>query len=548
MRRVMDIVAELEEQEPPIRREAVVARKYLDLQVSRNRWERELLLYELTLALRQEQSLHNQCEKIRDELLSMENAQIIEGVRKTELAVEEAKLLDEINHCDQRIFQLGLLIQQNSEATAQNLADNSSTQAKLSESKDLLDSLSNELSGVEQVLTNHLADVSSYKKRAIDLNDELELVLSSPSSGEEELLNGTVEELEKVERELLSNENSLSLEKKRLELVDNEFRRVEAMLSAFNQQHIAKAEANDVYAQKHAKLKSSLENIQNSLEITIRSEKGSLQSKYGLEAKIKEVYNSMAQAQVHLKAISASENQHEGLSRGARHILNSQMAGVLGAIGTLITMPQKYEVAVEVSLGGSISDIVTDTEVTARKAISVLKDKGLGRATFYPLDLVRPRLPKDCTSIVHAFRGRVCSAIDVVKYDLSLARVMQQLLGNILIADTLDVAIEIAKTSGSTFRIVTLEGDVVAPSGSITGGSRTEKGSWLLSRRREVEETKAGILEMQAQLSSLEESNGILGKTLSDLQRQKSALENELRSLEREMSTNKEDVAVLERE
>ena len=146
----------------------------------------------------------------------------------------------------------------------------------------------------------------------------------------------------------------------------------------------------------------------------------------------------------------------------------------------------KYETAIETALGGNIQNIVTDTEATAKRMVQFLKQNKAGRATFLPLDAVKERGGN--TENVKNEKGVVGYAADLVSTEAKFQSVINFLLGRIVVADTIDNALALAKKYRYSLRIVTLEGEQLNPGGSISGGAY-KNASNLLGRRREVEES-----------------------------------------------------------
>ena len=176
--------------------------------------------------------------------------------------------------------------------------------------------------------------------------------------------------------------------------------------------------------------------------------------------------------------------------------------GLLGVVSDLIQVDKKYEIAIETALGGNIQNIVTEDEATAKKMIAFLKQNRFGRATFLPLTSVSARKnPKNEAALKEP--GVIGIASQLVKYE----EVAAYLLGRVLVADSIDHAIALAKKNHYSLHIVTLEGEYLSPGGSMTGGA-FKNSSNLLARRREVEEleTKTNrLLQEIAQIKNRRE-------------------------------------------
>ncbi len=187
------------------------------------------------------------------------------------------------------------------------------------------------------------------------------------------------------------------------------------------------------------------------------------------------------------------EKGYEGYAKSVKNILTSPVKGVLGVVSKLIDVDRKYVTAVEIALGGALQNIVTDTEDTAKKCITYLKDNHLGRATFLPLTSVKgdvmDRPPADA-------KGYVGIASELLSVDAKFKGIIRNLIGRTVVIDTLDNAVELSKKTSYKFKIVTLDGQLINPGGSLTGGSINKTQS-LLSRAKEIEELSAKIEKLR---------------------------------------------------
>lgn len=205
------------------------------------------------------------------------------------------------------------------------------------------------------------------------------------------------------------------------------------------------------------------------------------------------------------------ELQHDfdGFMIGVREVLKaaqqpSRLQGVHGAVASLIHVPAKVELAIETALGGALQYIVMENEALSREAIIFLKQRQMGRATFLPLDVIRPRSMQDADHrLVEGGKGFVGIAAQLIQTDTKYLHIVNSLLGHVIIAVTLADANRIASQLRYRYRIVTLEGDIVNAGGSMTGGSVNKKNINLLSRQRKLTELEAEIVATNQQLTTL---------------------------------------------
>ena len=207
----------------------------------------------------------------------------------------------------------------------------------------------------------------------------------------------------------------------------------------------------------------------------------------------------------------------KALAMGSKTVLQSQepwRSDVIGVAAELIEVQPEYVVAIETALGGAAQNLVMGSSEAAKKAISYLKQRQAGRATFLPLDTIKyyeRRSEEEALAKLPGIRG---FAADLIGYDIKLAPIFKFLLGRVLVADNMDAALAAAKKSSFRTRVVTLAGDVVNAGGSLTGGSRQQKEAGFLSRGKEIDEQeqKAGVLrrELLGYQELLEEHEGTL--------------------------------------
>lgn len=215
--------------------------------------------------------------------------------------------------------------------------------------------------------------------------------------------------------------------------------------------------------------------------------------------------NTRIKEQSDLEALKAVTERYEGYSESIRKIMEAQKGkqGVDGVVADLFKTDSEYETAIETALGAALQHIVTDTEKTAKELVAFLKENKAGRATFLPLDAIRAKEPikeddfKGETGVI----GRASS---LVKRDDRYSELGEYLLGRILVVDKLDNALKLARKKSYSVKMVTLEGEMLNPGGSITGGAYRHAGN-LLSRRRKITEAAKKIKTLDAEIEKLEE-------------------------------------------
>jgi len=289
---------------------------------------------------------------------------------------------------------------------------------------------------------------------------------------------------------------------------------------------------------------SEKDNLRRSAEQAVRDGRQKVEEQSERAAAVERTLNeriaSVGRKAVRLKLLEELESAYEGYSGSVRFLMQQNLRGITGVVGDLLQVPKGLEIAVETALGASLSHVVCEDDAVARQAIKVLKDHQAGRLTFLPLQSLRAGRPDAPARMAQAagFQG---IAADRVSVPAGMEHVADYLLGRVVLCDDLDRATAMSKAFGGAFRFVTLQGDVISPSGSITGGSLRNRAGEILSRKGEIQELVESI--------SLEEGHIDLDRALLE-EAQRNLADGEAGILESENALRgfERDCAVLESE
>ena len=231
------------------------------------------------------------------------------------------------------------------------------------------------------------------------------------------------------------------------------------------------------------------------------------------------------------------EKSREGYQEPVRRLLAAAESdpdlkkAVIGVLGELIRVPSEYEIAIEIALGQAVHHIITQTDRDASFLIDYLKTNRLGRATFMPVDVIRPRdLEQGYLQTARSAEGFLGIASDLLEFPEYLTGIMKNLLGRIIITDTLPHALKLASKTSHSFRLVTLEGDVVNPGGSMTGGSIRRQGTSLLGRGREQENLRKSVAELEMTVEKLIAEKEESDRKIRDAAREQASLDEKLQA------------------
>ena len=196
-----------------------------------------------------------------------------------------------------------------------------------------------------------------------------------------------------------------------------------------------------------------------------------------------------------MEALRNITERYDGYGNSIRRVMEQKKnnPGIIGVVADIIDVDKKYEVAVETALGGSIQNIVTEDDSTAKKIIQFLKQNKYGRATFLPLNTITDR--GQVRNEVLSEQGVIGIASSLVKADAKFDRLVKNLLGRIVVVDNIDHALAVARKYNQSLRLVTIEGELINPGGSMTGGA-FRNSSNLLGRKRELDEIKEKIEQL----------------------------------------------------
>ena len=255
------------------------------------------------------------------------------------------------------------------------------------------------------------------------------------------------------------------------------------------------------------------------------------------EQKLTDAKEQAMRASSRLESLKNIAERYDGYGNSIRKVMEAKDSnpGIVGVVADIVKSEKKYEVAIETALGGTIQNIVTEDEKTAKEMIRYLKENRYGRATFLPLNNVSGRVPKEDLSREKGFIGYASELVDNdSKYD----NLVSYLLGRCVVADNIDNAIALNRKYRQSLKIVTLEGELLNPGGSMTGGA-FKNNSNLLGRKREIEELEEIIAKTKAAVTSIQEKTDAEKAESAKLLEEVNALNEELQTEKLKLNTAK---------
>ena len=250
-------------------------------------------------------------------------------------------------------------------------------------------------------------------------------------------------------------------------------------------------------------LNQEKQKLQKELDYNLLSLQGKTNEVKEKEGEINLTQSNLLSMQQRLRLLEDMQKEYEGYNGSVKRLLfdaekNAELKKkIVGVVASLIKVPSTYQTAIEMALGSGVQNVVTKSDQNAKDLINYLKTKEYGRITFLPINTVKPRHFDKSFSHLLNHEGCFGIAKDLIKYDSEIENVMSSLLGNTVVVNNINNAVSIAMQSNYLFRIVTLDGDIINPQGSITGGSKKAQVTNLLSRDTDIDNTKNNITKLE---------------------------------------------------
>ena len=553
--RINDIISEIESNIDPLRIQSEKAKQFLNLR-------EELKNIEVGLFIHNIEDYKLKIKKITDDLDILESQKTDETEKMDLLHKNKEELKDLIDGITTQIEELQNLgfesankiekINSNINVSNEKIVHNNENIERLSneiiELENRIKELQDEISGKKDKKENLLQNKEKFAKELEEKIESLNKITSKMSEKEleieekkKELENLTEEKYEKSSRITEINTN-LEYYIKRKQVLNTQ-----------NSNLISELDSKRMEKQDISKSFYEMEDSRNKL----LQEKGNIQIKIQefdnktkkFENQINEISNNIRIKDSKRKFLEETEREKDGYIKSVKSLLiecekNQNLnKGICGVVANLISVDKKYETAIEMCLGASMQNIVTETEQDAKKLIEFLRQNNLGRASFLPITSVKG---KKLDKIKQNIKGYIGIASDLVKFDKKYEQIFLNLLGRTVIVEEMDDAIEVSKQNGYSFRVVTLKGDIINSSGAITGGSVIAKTVNLLGRTREIEELKKELNSLEGKKQDLEKQKEDYLSSIQNITSRSEELEETLKNIEIGYATEKQKMVSIE--
>ncbi|MBY0097610.1 chromosome segregation protein SMC [Mesobacillus maritimus] len=511
LNRVADILYELEGQVEPLKIQASLARDFLEK-------KEELEKIEVALTAFEVEELHGRWEKLTNELELHKESEIKMSATLQKKEADIEMLRDELTALDESISSLQNVLLHASEE----LEKLEGRKEVLKERKKNAAQNQGQLKKTISELTEKIALLQetrlTQEQAVAHLSDEAAELQSGLNERQQQLklynedIEGKIESLKSDYIEMLNQQASA---KNELNYIGQQLSQQEARSTKVHGENDRFLQLRLEINQKKASTQEQLENIKQTLETEVQQY---LQAQHKLEAlknnvekqekTLYQAYQYVQQAKSKKEMLEDMEEEYTGFFQGVKEVLKARgtkLQGIEGAVAELIKVPKAYEMAMETALGAAMQHIVVSNEENGRAAIHYLKKNSYGRATFLPLSVIKGKnIGTQLLKSIEGHSSYVGTAVSLLDFDEKYKEIIFNLLGNVVIAKDLKGANELARSLQYRSRIVTLDGDVVNPGGSMSGGAAKKNASSLLSRKGELEELKGKLVEMEEKTRQLE--------------------------------------------
>ena len=541
--RINDIISEIESNIDPLKLQSEKAKKFLNLRDELKNIEVGLFLYNIDNFKNETQEIIKDIDIFETQKIKEE--QNLNNIQSEKESIKELldKLIEEIEKTQNSNFEANQKKEQyNSEIgiTNERISNNKENyeryELEIEELENRNKELEEEKNQKEEKKNNLFNNKEKYEKELKEKELELEKYAKTLSDKEVEIegkkqivqtnIDNKYEMVAKLNTEkanfdnLIKRENSLKTD-------------IQDTISELDNSRANREESSKVFYELEKKRNSISKNIE-----VMKAEKDSSSAKLKeFDTRINSYQSEYRIKESRHKFLLETEKEKEGYSKSVKLLLEATerdfnlSKGVHGILANLIQVDKKYETAVEMTLGGTIQNIVTDSEEDAKKLVNYLRENKLGRASFLPITSVKGQR---ITGVNYrGIDGVIGIASDLVSSEKKYEGIILNLLGRTVVVEDIDSAVKLAKQNHYKFKIVTLKGDIINPSGAISGGSVANKTVSILGRGKEIKSLENELKEIKIKIEKLEKEKSDYEESISEIlnsfdQKQKESQELEI--------------------
>ena len=526
--RLDDIIYELEAQVKPLGRQAKVAKEFIGLEDERKQLHLNVLVEDIQTDKVRLDSLKEDLDSIKSDLSAYyEQRQQFEKQNQAlktkrhqlseEMATKQAGLVDITKAISDLERQMDLIALESSQKEEKKQAATS----QLAELKASQESLREELAQKENQLAKLDGELTATTAKIQKLQAELDRFSTDPDQVIEKLREEFVSLMQEeadLSNKLTMTQADIDNQKQLSESKSEELAQTQANLE------VLKAEAKDALESFEAARKQVKELLDAYQELFAKTSQ--LEKDYQAEQiKMFDQLDVIKSKQARQSSLESILRNHSNFYAGVKSVLqaSSQLGGIIGAVSEHLSFDRKYQMALEIALGGSSQHVIVEDEAAAKRSIAFLKKNRQGRATFLPLTTIKARhLSQQNQAILSSSQGFLGVASDLVSFDKRLDNIFQNLLGVTAVFDTVDNANKAARALHYQVRLVALDGTEIRPGGSFSGGANRQNNTTFI---------KPELDNLVAELNELQEKQVTQEKLVQNLHETLLASKEELASL-----------------
>lgn len=552
--RINDILAEIEANIEPLKLQSDKAKQFLDLREELKSIEVGLFIYNINTYKEKLEQLvkdediitsQKEAEDSKMEALQASKEELRQVVDDITAQIENMQNIgfESSNKIEKINSEIGI----SNERIQNNTANKQRLEAEILEVKSRIEELKEEQKQKLEKKTNLTSNKEKFEKELAEKEAELAELSKKLSAkeleieGKKQIVQDNIDKKYELAAEINTQDvNYENLEKRKKQLKNE----IDSVISELDSTRYGKNEISKGFYDIESKRNIAVEKLEKS----VQAKEQNMQKLKQYEDEISKLTYTQRMKQARHQFLIETEKEKEGYNKTVKSLLvacdkdSSLNKGIHGVLANLISVEKEYETAIEMCLGQSLQNIVTSTEQDAKKMIEYLRTNSLGRASFLPIASVQGKKLDKLTKM----DGVIGIASDLVKCKKEYEQIILSLLGRTVVVEDMDTAIALAKKDKYSFRIVTLKGDIISSSGSISGGSVQTKTVNILGRSREIEDLEKELKKLEKQIADKTAEKEEYASSIGDSIEETAKLEKELQEIEIVYATEKQKMVAVE--
>lgn len=552
--RINDILAEIEANIEPLKLQSDKAKQFLDLREELKSIEVGLFIYNINTYKEKLEQL----VKDEDIITSQKEAEDSKMEALQAFKEELRQVVDDITaqienmqnigfESSNKIEKINSEIGISNERIQNNSANKQRLEAEILEVKNRIEELKEEQKQKLEKKTNLTSNKEKFEKELAEKEAELAELSKKLSAKEleiedkKQIVQDNIDKKYELAAEINTQDvNYENLEKRKKQLKNE----IDSVISELDSTRYGKNEISKGFYDIESKRNIAVEKLEKS----VQAKEQNMQKLKQYEDEVSKLTYTQRMKQARHQFLIETEKEKEGYNKTVKSLLvacdkdSSLNKGIHGVLANLISVEKEYETAIEMCLGQALQNVVTSTEQDAKKMIEYLRTNSLGRASFLPITSVQGKKLDKLTKM----DGVIGIASDLVKCKKEYEQIILSLLGRTVVVEDMDTAIALAKKDKYSFRIVTLKGDIISSSGSISGGSVQTKTVNILGRSREIEDLEKELKKLEKQIADKTAEKEEYASSIGDSIEQTAKFEKELQEIEIVYATEKQKMVAVE--